>query len=56
MRRIVIRPEARAEMREARRWYDERAEGLGSEFARALDAAIALAARDPLRFGPSKGT
>ena len=33
--RVVFRPEARAELLEARAWYDSRAAGLGLEFARA---------------------
>jgi plasmid stabilization system protein ParE len=44
---VFIRPEALAEVREACRWYDERVPGLGTEFARAVDAAISAAARNP---------
>jgi plasmid stabilization system protein ParE len=47
---IVIRAEAREEMRAAQAWYEERAIGLGGEFARAVDAAIARAARNPAGF------
>jgi plasmid stabilization system protein ParE len=44
---VFVRPEALAEMREACRWYDERVPGLGTEFGRAVDAAISAAARRP---------
>jgi hypothetical protein len=30
---LIIRPEAQADMTEAYRWYEERSEGLGLEFA-----------------------
>lgn len=45
--RFVFRAEAYAEVLEARAWYAEQAPGLGLEFARALDAALAAAARAP---------
>lgn len=48
--RILFRPQARAEALEAQAWYESRATGLGLEFARALDAAVAAAVRDPETF------
>jgi len=48
--RVLFRPEARAEVLEAQNWYESRAIGLGLEFARVVDAAIASAARDPELF------
>ena len=45
--RILFRPEARAEVLEAQAWYESRAAGLGLEFARALEAAVATASRNP---------
>ena len=48
--RIVFRPEARTEALAAQAWYEECSPGLGLEFARALDAAIAAAIRTPLAF------
>jgi toxin ParE1/3/4 len=48
--RVVFRPEARAEALEAQAWYELRSPGLGLEFARALDAALASALRDPAAF------
>ena len=41
--RILFRPEARAELLEAQAWYESRATGLGLEFARVVDAAVASA-------------
>ncbi|HSV54815.1 MAG TPA: type II toxin-antitoxin system RelE/ParE family toxin, partial [Burkholderiaceae bacterium] len=46
----VFRPEAQRELLEAQAWYEERSPGLGFEFARAVDAAIARALRMPLAF------
>ena len=45
--RVAFRPEARAEALEARVWYEQKAPGLGLEFARAIEASIASAARTP---------
>ncbi len=45
--RIVFRPEARVEAVEARDWYESRSVGLGLEFARALEAALQTAVRNP---------
>ena len=47
---VVFRPEAQQELLEAQAWYEERSPGLGFEFARAVDAAIARALRMPLAF------
>lgn len=35
---LRFRPEARLDILEARDWYEDRARGLGLEFARAVDA------------------
>ena len=43
--RVGFRPEARAEVLEARSWYEAHSPGLGLEFARAVDAALAAALR-----------
>lgn len=37
-------------MREAQAWYEERAVGLGAEFARAVDVAVSLVSRSPAGF------
>lgn len=48
--RLVVRPEAQVELLEAQAWYEQRSTGLGFEFARAADAAVARALRMPLAF------
>ena len=53
--RVVFRPEARAEALDAQVWYESRSPGLGLEFARALDAALASALRDPIGFVKIEG-
>lgn len=50
MRELQIRPEAYQELLEAQEWYEQRAPGLGLEFARAVDAAMARAIRMPLAY------
>ncbi len=47
---LWVRPEAQAELLDAQAWYEQRAAGLGFEFARAADAAMARALRTPLAF------
>jgi len=44
---VVLRPEAEQELLEAQAWYESKAMGLGFEFARAADAAVASALRNP---------
>lgn len=48
--RVVFRPVARAELQEARRWYEEQVPGLGVEFAKAVEQAVAAMACYPLAF------
>ncbi len=51
----VFRPEALKELLNAQAWYEERSLGLGFEFARAVDAAVARAIRSPLEFACVEG-
>jgi hypothetical protein len=44
---IVVRPEAEQELLDAQAWYESKALGLGFEFARTADAAVASAFRNP---------
>ena len=44
---VVLRPEAEEELLEAQAWYESKALGLGFEFSRAADAAVASALRNP---------
>ncbi|MBL8897036.1 MAG: type II toxin-antitoxin system RelE/ParE family toxin [Planctomycetes bacterium] len=53
--RVLFRPEARDEAKEAARWYEHRVEGLGAEFRRALDAAVSAALRAPQEFPRVEG-
>jgi plasmid stabilization system protein ParE len=48
--RLVIRPEADAEVAEAARWYDSQERGLGREFLRSFRAATALLRRNPFQY------
>ena len=48
--RLTFRPEARLDILEARAWYEDRATGLGNEFARSIDAAAAGILRFPHAF------
>ncbi len=43
----LLRPEAEQELLVAQAWYESKAPGLGFEFARAVDAAVASALRNP---------
>lgn len=47
---LVFRPEAERELLEAQAWYEQRSPGLGFEFARAVESAVARALRMPLAF------
>ncbi len=43
----VLRPEAEQELLAAQAWYESQASGLGFEFARAAEVAVASALRNP---------
>ena len=53
--RLSLRREARADIREAARWYDGERSGLGTEFTRAVRAALASIEREPQTY-PLAGT
>ena len=48
--RLVVRAAAEADILDAALWYEQRAPGLGTEFLRALDVALAEVVRMPERF------
>lgn len=52
MKHIAFRAEARDDLDEASRWYDEQREGLGDEFLQAFEATLEGVARNPLRYAP----
>ena len=47
--RLVIRPRAETDLREARKWYENQRAGLGAEFLAEIDATIQALIRDPQR-------
>jgi toxin ParE1/3/4 len=55
MHTLVFRTEALDEVTEAAEWYDLRGHGLGAEFLRSLDAAVASVRRDPNLHPPVHG-
>jgi len=46
-RRLIVRPEAEAEIADAFDWYEDRVPGLGSDFLLCLDAVFSSIARTP---------
>jgi len=46
-RRLILTPEAFADIRAARRWYEERRKGLGTAFELALEATLSRLQRMP---------
>ena len=46
-RRLIIRPEAEAELAAAFAWYEKRVSGLGSEFLLCVDAVLISIGRNP---------
>ena len=53
--RLVVRAAAEEDIAEAARWYEERSPGLGTEFLRAVDVALAEIARMPQRYPLVRG-
>ncbi len=51
-RRLIVRPEAEAEIAEAFSWYENCVPGLGSEFLLCVEAVFNAILRNPLG-GPS---
>jgi plasmid stabilization system protein ParE len=49
-RELIIRPEAEAELAKAFEWYEERMQGLGSEFMISVDATVHAIVRKPQQF------
>jgi len=48
--RLVIRPRAETDLREARGWYESQRPGLGAEFLAEIEAALQALVRDPQRY------
>ncbi len=49
-RRLIVRPEAEAEMIDAFDWYEDRVPGLGSEFLLCVDAVFSAIQRTPQHY------
>ena len=54
--RLELHPEARAELRSAALWYDERRSGLGDEFIAEVSAALARIGDAPESYPAWPGT
>lgn len=54
-RELVFRPQAEAELLEARSWYEARGTELGVEFGAEVDAAVARIVESPLAFPRVRG-
>ena len=50
IRRLIVRPEAEAEMADAFDWYENRAAGLGHDFLLCVDAILNAILRNPESF------
>ena len=50
IQRLVVRSAAEADIAQVALWYEQRAPGLGADFLRAVDVALAEIARMPERF------
>lgn len=53
--RLVFRPEAEAELLDARAWYERERFGLGAVFAAAVETTITAILQDPLAYPRVKG-
>jgi plasmid stabilization system protein ParE len=49
-RRLVLEPEAEAEIAEAASWYEARSAGLGPEFLRAVEDLLVAIQRNPHQY------
>lgn len=49
-RRLIVRPDAEADLREAFLWYERQRQGLGDEFLDEVDAALGSIHRYPLMY------
>ncbi|HNX33831.1 MAG TPA: type II toxin-antitoxin system RelE/ParE family toxin [Kiritimatiellia bacterium] len=49
-RRLIVRPEAEAEMTDAFDWYEDRVPGLGSAFLLCVDATFSAILRAPQQY------
>ena len=50
--RVVVRPEAENDLREAFSWYEDKSQGLGYDFLLQVDAGLRFIERNPKVFPP----
>lgn len=50
--RVIIRPEAENDLKEAFSWYEDRRQGLGYDFLLQVDAGLKFLERNPKNFAP----
>lgn len=55
MRDILLKPRAEAEVEEAYQWYEERREGLGSDFLLSIEETLEKLRRDPDMYPTAHG-
>ena len=48
--KLIVRPEAEAELTEAFNWYEDKVTGLGNRFLLSVDAVINSIQREPLQY------
>jgi plasmid stabilization system protein ParE len=53
---FILHPEARSEIGSAALWYEDRSQGLGSDFLRSVDAVFAQIQRNPQQFAAVHGS
>ena len=54
-RRLILRPQAEAEIAEAAVWYEGCGTGLGADFLRAVEAGLAAIQRNPFQYQAVSG-
>ena len=49
-RKLIVRPQARSDIAEAMVWYETQGQGLGADFVRAVEVALAAVQHNPFQF------
>jgi plasmid stabilization system protein ParE len=47
---LIVEPEAEVEIDQASRWYEKQSPGLGADFLRAVEMALAVIRRNPFQY------
>lgn len=48
--RVIIRPEAEGDLKEAFSWYEDKRKGLGYDFLLQVDGGLRFIERDPVKY------